>query len=126
MGKEVLSVLLVREENTIKGGGDDFKTKKVMKRTQILELLIETLLHKCNMLRIITRDDHVIDIEKKKDATTRGVDKKSRTVVTRLEASIDDNRGEILKPSPRSLLKTIKRTLQPTIDTKFWIDTRRP
>jgi hypothetical protein len=42
-----------------------------MKRTQILELLIETLLHKCNMLRIVTHDDHVIDIEKKKGATTR-------------------------------------------------------
>jgi hypothetical protein len=120
MGNEVLSVLLVREENTIRGGGDDFKIKKVMKRTQILELLIETLLHKCNMLRIVTHDDHVIN----KGATMRrGVDKKSRTVVTRLEASIDDNRGEILKPSPRSLLKTIKGTPQPTIDTKFWINT---
>jgi hypothetical protein len=86
------------------------KTKEVTKRTQIRheECLTERLLHKCNVLRVVTRDDHVIDIEKKKCVTTRrGVNKKSRIVVTRLEASIDDNRGETLEPSVRSLLKTI-------------------
>jgi hypothetical protein len=66
-------------------------------------------------VRVITHDDHVIDIEKKKHVTTRrGVNKKSRIVVTRLEASIDDNRGETLEPSTRSLLKTIEGTTQPT------------
>jgi hypothetical protein len=116
--KEVLSVLLLGEENTIRGRGD-LKTKEVTKRTQIRhqELLTETLLHKCNMLRIITRDDHVIDIEKKGATTRRSVDKKSRIVVTRLETSIDDNRGETLKPSPRSLFKTIEGTPQPTNKT---------
>jgi hypothetical protein len=117
--KEVMSVLLLGEENTIRGRGN-LKTKEVTKRTQIRhqELLTETLLHKCNVLRIVTRDDHVIDIEKKKGATTRrSVDKKSRIVVTGLEASIDDNRGEMLKPSPRSLLKTIEGTMQPTNKT---------
>jgi hypothetical protein len=118
MRKEVLNVLLLGEENTIRGRGD-LKTKEVTKRTQIRhqELLTETLLHKCNVLRIVTRDDHVIDIEKKKGATTRSVNKKSRIMVTRLEASIDDNRGETLKPSPRSLLKTIGGTMQPTNKT---------
>jgi hypothetical protein len=56
----------------------------------------------------------IINIKKKKGATTRSVDKKSRIVVTRLEASIDDNRGKTLKPSPRSLLKAIEGTTQPT------------
>lgn len=49
------------------------------------------------MLRIVTYDDHVFDIEK--CATTRSVDKESRIVVTRLEASIGNNRREMLKPS---------------------------
>jgi hypothetical protein len=35
-------------------------------------------------------------------------------MVTRLEASIDDSRGETLKPITRSLLKTIEGTMQPT------------
>jgi hypothetical protein len=115
-GNEVLGVLLLREKNTIRCGGD-LKTKKVSKRTQIRhkECLIETLLHKGNELRVVTREDHVIDIEKKKCATTRrGVNKESRIVVTGLEASIDDNRGETLEPSSRSLLKTIEGTTQPT------------
>jgi hypothetical protein len=110
---EVLSVLLLREENTIRGGGD-LRTKEVTKRTQIRhkKFLTETLLHKSNVLRIITRDDHVINIKKKKGATKRrSVDKKSRIVVTRLEASIDDNKGKTLKPSSRSLLKTIEGTM---------------
>jgi hypothetical protein len=81
-------------------------------------LLPETRLHKCNVLRIITRDDHIIDIEKMKCATTRrSVDKKSRIMVTGLEANIDDNRGEMLKLSPRSLLKTTEGTTQPTNQT---------
>jgi hypothetical protein len=118
-GNEVLSVLLLRKKNTISGRGD-LKTKKVTKRTQIRhqKLLTETLLHKGNVLRIVTRDDHVINIKKKKSATTRrSVDKKSRIVVTRLEASIDDNRGKTLKPSPRSLLEAIEGTTQPTNKT---------
>jgi hypothetical protein len=72
-------------------------------------------LHKINVLRVIARNDHVIDIEKKKGATTRGgVDKESRIVFTGRKTSIDDNKGEMLKPGPRSLLKAIERTAQPT------------
>jgi len=115
-GKEVLSVLLLREKDTIRCGGD-LKTKEVTKGTQIRhkECLTETLLHKINVLGIIARDDHVIDIEKKKGATTRGsVNKKSRIVITWRKTSIDDNRGETLKPGPRSLLEAVERTAQPT------------
>jgi hypothetical protein len=114
--KEVVSVLLLREKNTIRCGGD-LKAKEVTKGTQIRhkECLTEMPLHKINVLRVIARDDHVIDIEKKKGATTRGsVDKESRIVVTGCKTSIDDNRGETLKPGPRSLLKAIERTPQPT------------
>ena len=64
-----------------------------MKRTKIKhqELITESHLHKVNELRVVTGDDHVINIEKKKCATT----------------SISDNRGEVLKLGPRSLLEAI-------------------
>jgi hypothetical protein len=116
MRKEVLSILFPREKNTIRCGGD-LNPKEVTKRTQIRheKYLIKTLLHKGNVLRVVTHDDHVIDIEKKESATTRrSVNKESRIMVTRREASIDDNRGETLEPSTRSLLKTIEGTTQPT------------
>jgi hypothetical protein len=114
--KEVLSVLLLREKDTIRCGGD-LKTKKITKGTQIRhkEGLTKMLLHKGNKLRVVTRDDHVIDIEKKKCATMRrSVNKKSRIMIARLKASINENRGEALEPSARSLLKTIEGTTQPT------------
>ena len=41
-------------------------------------------------------------------------EQKSRIMVTRPKASIDDNRGETLEPSMRSLLKTIEGMTQPT------------
>jgi hypothetical protein len=58
-------------------------------------------------LRVITCDEHVIDIEKKKSATTRrGVNKESRVrvMVTGLEASVSYTRGEVLKPKPEDSL----------------------
>jgi hypothetical protein len=56
---------------------------------------------------------NVINIEK--CATMRrSVNKRSRIMVTRLEASIDDNKEKTLEPSTRSLLKTIEGTTLPT------------
>ena len=75
-----------------------------MKKTKIEhhELITETHLHKVNELRVITGDDHVIIEEKKHATTRRSVDKEDRVMVTWLKASISDNRGEVLKPGPRS------------------------
>jgi hypothetical protein len=72
------------------------------------------LLHKGNVLRVVTRDDHVIDIEKECVTMRSSVNKESRIMVTGLEANISDNRGETLEPSTRSLLKTIEGTMQLT------------
>ena len=71
-GEKILDILLLGEVDAIRHGRD-LKTKKVMKRTEIRhqELIIEAHLHKVNELRVITSDDHVINIEKKKRATTR-------------------------------------------------------
>ena len=110
-GEKVLDILIMGEVDAIRRGRD-LKTKKVMKRTEIRhqELITEAHLHKVNELRVITGDDHVINIGEKKRAATRSVDKESRIAVTWLEASISDNRGEVLKPDPRSLLEPIKRS----------------
>ena len=108
-GEKILDILLLGEVDAVRRGRD-LKTKKVMKRTEIRhqELITEAHLHKVNELRVITGDDHVINIEKKKCATMRrSVDKEGRVVVTWLKASINDNRGEVLKLGPRSLLEAI-------------------
>jgi hypothetical protein len=66
-------------------------------------------------LRVITDDDHVINIYKKKGPPMRRiVNKESTVVITGFEASIDDDGGEALKPGTRSLLEPIERTLQTT------------
>jgi hypothetical protein len=87
-GEQVLSVLFLGKKNTIRGGGD-LKTKEVTKRTQIRHKkgLTDVLLHKGNKLRVITRDDHVINIEEKGATTRGGVNKDSRIMITRLEAN---------------------------------------
>ena len=71
-GEKILDILLLGEVDAVRRGRD-LKTKKVMKRTKIRhqELITEAHLHKVNELRVITSDDHVINIEKKKRATTR-------------------------------------------------------
>ena len=71
------------------------------------------MLHKINELRIITSNDHIINIEKKKRATTRGrMDKESGVVIAGLKASISDNREEALKLGARSLLEAVERATQ--------------
>jgi hypothetical protein len=70
--KKILDVLFLGQINTVKGGRD-FNPKKVTKRTKIVhvELLTKTCLHKGNILKIITSDDHIINIKKKKSVTSR-------------------------------------------------------
>ena len=109
--KKILNILLLREIDANRRG-KDLKTKKVMERTKIRhqELITEAHLHKVNEPRVITSDDHVINIEKKKRATTRrSVEKEGRVMVAWLKASFSDNRGEVFKPGPRSLLEAIER-----------------
>jgi len=119
MREEILNILLLREINAIRRGRD-LKTKEVMKGAEIghQELVTETLLHKVNELRIITSNDHVINIEKKECTPTgRSVNKESWVMITGFKASINDHRGEVLEPSTRSLLEAIKRATQPANHT---------
>ena len=70
--KKILNVFFLGEVNAFRGGRD-LNPKKVTKRAKIghEKLLTETCLHKCNILRIITSDEHIINIKKKKSAATR-------------------------------------------------------
>jgi hypothetical protein len=79
----------------IRGGGN-LNPKKVAKRTMIShkKLLTKVGLHKGNVLRFITSDDHVINIKKKSSTTRRGVDKQCGIMVARLEANNHHNRGK--------------------------------
>ena len=112
--EKIMNVLLLGEVNAIRHGRD-LEIKEVTKRIQIRyqEFVTKMLLHKVNELIIITSNDHIIDIEKKR-ATTRGsVDKESRLVVIGLKNSINDSSGEALKPGLRSLLEAVERATQP-------------
>jgi hypothetical protein len=72
MSKEILDILFPRDIKSIISGGN-LNPKKVAKMTNIThkELLTKTGLNKGNILRIITGDDHIINIEDKKGPSLR-------------------------------------------------------
>jgi predicted RNA-binding protein YlxR (DUF448 family) len=86
--KKILNILLLRQKEPLRCGGD-LNPKKVPQRTNIRhkKLITKMSLDKSNILRVITSDDHVVHVKKKKSPT---------------------HRGKTLKPSPRSLLKAKK------------------
>jgi hypothetical protein len=76
-------------------------------------LVTKTGLNKGNILRIITSDDHIINIEEKKSASMRrNVNKQRMIMSAREEASSSHYRGEMLKPGTRGLFYAIKRSLK--------------
>jgi hypothetical protein len=70
--KKIMDILFLGDRKTIKSGGN-LDPKKVAKRTKIShkKLVTKTGINKGNILIIITSDDHIIDIEEKKSASTR-------------------------------------------------------
>jgi hypothetical protein len=103
--KKILDILFLRDRKTIRSGGN-LNPKKVAERTKIShkKLVTKTGLNKGNILRIITSDDHVVNIEEKKSASTRrNVNKQRRIISARGETSSSHHRGEMLKPSTRGL-----------------------
>jgi hypothetical protein len=65
--KKILDILFLRDIKAIRSG-ENLNPKKVAKRTKIShkELLAKTGLNKGNILRIITNDDHIINIEERR------------------------------------------------------------
>jgi hypothetical protein len=97
--------------------GGDLNPKKVPHRTKIRhkKLITKTSFDKSNILRVITSDDHVINVKKEKSHTTRWhVDKESRIISAGGKTSSCDHRGKTLKLSPRNLLKDIKEVTKVT------------
>jgi hypothetical protein len=110
--KKILNVLFLRDRKAIRSGGN-LNPKKIAKRTKISheKLITKTSLYKGNILRIITSNDHIINIEKKKSTSTRrSVNEKCWIMKTRRETSSSHHRGEALKPGTRGLFETIERT----------------
>jgi hypothetical protein len=70
--KKILNVFFLGQINAIRGRRE-LNPKKITKRTKIghEKLLTDVCLDKGNILRIITSDNHIINIKKKKSATTR-------------------------------------------------------
>jgi hypothetical protein len=70
--KKILDILFLEDRKTIRSGGN-LDPKKVAKRTKIShkKLVTKTGLNKGYILRIITSDDHIVNIEEKKSASTR-------------------------------------------------------
>jgi hypothetical protein len=109
--KKILNILLLGDRKTIRSGGN-LDPKKIAKRTKIShkKLVTKTCLNKGNILRIITSDDHIVNIEEKKSTSTRRNMKKQRRIMSaRGEASSSHHRGEALKPGTRGLFQAIKR-----------------
>src|SRR4051812_24915232 len=114
--KKILNILFMRDVKAIRSGGN-LNPKKISKRTKIShkKLITKTSLNKGDILRIITCNDHIINIEKKKSASTRkSVNKQCWIMSTRGETSSSHYRGKALKPGTRGLFEPIKRTSKTT------------
>jgi bifunctional DNA-binding transcriptional regulator/antitoxin component of YhaV-PrlF toxin-antitoxin module len=103
--KKILDILFLGDRKTIRSGGN-LNPKKVAKRTKIShkKMVMKMGLNKGNILRIITSDDHIVNIAEKKSASTRrNVNKQRRIMSARGEASSSHHRGKTLKPGMRGL-----------------------
>jgi hypothetical protein len=109
--KKILDILFLRDIKAIRSGGN-LNPKKVAKRTKISykELLTKTGLNKGNILRIISSDDHIINIEEEKGPSSRrSVNKQRGIMSTGGETGSCHDRGKALKPGVRGLFQAIKR-----------------
>jgi hypothetical protein len=109
--KKILDILFLGDRKTIRSGGN-LNLKKVAKRTKIShkKLVTKAGLNKGNILRVITSDDHIVNIEGKKSASTRrNVNKQRRIMSAMGETNSSHHRGETLKPGARGLFQAIKR-----------------
>src|SRR3954463_4916009 len=114
--KKILNILFLRDVKVIRSGGN-LNPKNVSKRTKISHKIpiTKTSLNKGDILRIITSNDHIINIEKKKSAAMRRSVNKQRCIMsTRGETSSSHYRSKTLKPDMRGLFEAIKRTSKTT------------
>jgi hypothetical protein len=70
--KKIMNILLLKQKEPLRRGGD-LNPKKVPQRVKIRhkKLITKTSIDKSNILGVITSDDHVVHVKKKKGTTTR-------------------------------------------------------
>src|SRR3990170_220329 len=109
--KKILNIFFLGDVEAIRGRGD-LNPKKIAKWTKVSheELVVKASLNKGNVVRVITSDDHVINIEKEKSPSTRRrVNEQGGIMITGRETRGSHDRGEPLEPGTRGLFKTIER-----------------
>jgi hypothetical protein len=116
--EKILNIFLLRQKEPLRCGRD-LNPKEVSQRTKIRhkKLISKTNLNKCNILRVITSDDHVIHVKEKSPTTRWHVNEESQVMSTSGKTSCCGHRGKMLKPSMISLLKAIKGAMKVTNHT---------
>ena len=89
-------------------------------------MLTKEVLKRVDACRIISNNNHIINIKKNKSDTSRGsLDKQSSVMRTRSETLLSNNWAKLFKPSSRSLLEAIKSTTKAANLTAWvWIARR--
>ena len=86
-------------------------------------MLTKEVLKRTDTCRIISSNNHIINIKKNKSDTSRGSsDKESSVMRTRSETLLSNNWAKLFKLNSRSLLEVIKSTMKVTNLTAWvWI-----
>lgn len=99
----------------------NLNTKKMFEKAQILHMKIVTqiVFESSNSGRIIPRNNQIIHINRNIELhKTLSKSAKGTIRVGLQKAILFKRRGQLSKPTTRSLMKTIKRLLKPTQQTK--------
>ena len=123
-GEKIKSIFSLGKIVAIRRWGN-LKPKKIAESAQIfhLKMLTKEVVKRTDTCRIISSNNHIINIKKDKSDTNRGsLDKESSVMRTRSETLLSNNWAKPFKPSSRSLLKAIKSTAKATNLTAWvWI-----
>ena len=86
-------------------------------------MLTKEVLKRTDTCRIISSNNHIINIKKNKSDTSGGSsDKESSVMRTRSETLLSNNWAKLFKLNSRSLLEVIKSTMKVTnLTAKVWI-----
>ena len=101
---------------SIRGSGN-LKPKKIAESSQIfhLKMLIKKVLKRADTCRIISYNNHVINIKKNKsDTSKRSLDEESIVIGTQSETLLSNNGAKLFKPNLKCLLKATKSTANVT------------
>ena len=88
-------------------------------------MLSKEVIKRADTYRIISSNNHIINIKKNKSDTSRGSSNKESSVMrTQSETLLSNNWAKLFKPSSRSLLEAIKSTMKAT-NLMAWVSIAR-